>query len=381
MYKKILPILRQRHKITVNTLWRIAIASFLIVLLLSILLFYVALLCGDFLTRDIRSDACEAYADQIYSEPYCEELCSGKDTLQNVKCVYESPHAVTAERNGHLIAIHYPDEPSKSLSWRSSGLTLDYPKKSEFYNILKLHLLINYNVTLKDKKSIFPYTEAIDENKYKEMEAYWMLFNWNDYVMFKLFEDEEIFPKILGNCGPFFISERLTVRENNRNYEALKKRRYFVKFLEYVLRLEAMKPDPLKICNMKLNNFGLTKDLRLKAHNAKFIKLESQLNKQLANGDDCTTDEDCKWHDCLGVCDQEKRICNAAQKNNNLKLLCDYVRVHPTAFPELLAKPLQIDWQLYAQHCWQWNGTKAEDFANRANGRSGNVVEKSSSFS
>lgn len=41
------------------------------------------------------------------------------------------------------------------------------------------------------------------------MESIWRMFRDNNYVMSKLFEEESVFPVILGSCGPYYAAEHL----------------------------------------------------------------------------------------------------------------------------------------------------------------------------
>lgn len=51
----------------------------------------------------------------------------------------------------------------------------------------------------------------VDEYKPSQMKDFWYLFNNDDYVMSKLFEDEAIFPTILGNCRNLYATEQLLI--------------------------------------------------------------------------------------------------------------------------------------------------------------------------
>lgn len=319
---------------------------FLCVILVSIPISFVlfALFCSTILKNVIISHLCQSYNLNETSGAFCEEFCSEATPFTNFNCIGGTLQFFSAERNGNVYEFHFATENYDDLAWQDTDGNNVYPKSSDLQHMIKMHLLLNYNVTLEDNVLKRLINHEIDENQPSQIQQFWWLFNNNDYLMTKLFEDEALFPTILGNCGSMYATEQLEIpSKSNRPHKHFN----FKTLYEYILRLDMMKPDPVKICRIKLENFGLTADARLKAVNADYMKLESQLHKRLVNGAACWYDSDCDWHDCRGSCQQ--RICREAPRHDNIQLLCDYVQIFRERFEDLLVQPGMQ--QFYEEKC------------------------------
>ncbi|XP_017479679.1 PREDICTED: protein FAM69C [Rhagoletis zephyria] len=296
---------------------------------------------------------CKMYERHKYRGSLCEELCSEQTPFENFNC----PNYITAQKNGDVIEFRRADRIYvEDLAWSDKRGHLRYPKIDDFYHIVKLHILINYNVTLEDNMIKLLINQEIDESNPDQMLNFWRLFKDNNYLMGKLFDDDGLFSTIGGACGPVYIVEHLKPLELRNSFTRFflnspPEQMLFKRLLNYIMRLDMIRPDPLKICKIDLYNFGFTTDSRLKAFNANHIAAETQVNKRLASGQPCSRDEDCDWHQCHGSCDKRKHICNGAQKNDNLAIFCDYVMEYPYHFPELKMQPAVLE--LYKEKCLQ----------------------------
>jgi len=47
------------------------------------------------------------------------------------------------------------------------------------------------------------------------MVSFWRLFKDNNYMMGKLFDEESVFPAVLGSCGPYYATEGLEIVQAN----------------------------------------------------------------------------------------------------------------------------------------------------------------------
>lgn len=56
--------------------------------------------------------------------------------------------------------------------------------------------------------------EIADDNS-QQMVSFWRLFKDNNYMMGKLFDEESIFPAVLGSCGPYYATEGLEIVQSN----------------------------------------------------------------------------------------------------------------------------------------------------------------------
>lgn len=99
-----------------------------------------------------------------------------------------------------------------------------------------------------------------------------------------------------------------------------------------------MKPEPLRMCKMQVNRFGLTPDRRLKYQSAEHVYVESYLDKRISNGVKCHNNQDCSFHSCRGLCDAERQACTHIQQNNNFQIFCEHVLLGSGTFqPGLLS--------------------------------------------
>ncbi|XP_054732666.1 divergent protein kinase domain 1C [Anastrepha obliqua] len=328
----------------------------IVLLVLAGVVFTSHYFCSSALREKRTKKICMMYKNGMYNGSLCEELCKKSSPFVNIKCSAISPFRFTAQKNGNIIEFRRAKEMDNDLAWRSKSGKLNYPKLEDFHHIIKMHLLVNYNVTLEENTLSFLIKEEIDRNNKDQMLNFYQLFKDHNYLMSKLFEDEELFPTILGTCGPYYAVEDLKTTEM-RNFFT----RYFLgdapqqmlfkRLLDYIARLDMVRPDPLKICKVNLHQFGLTSNLRFKALNADYIQLESQVNRRLASGKSCWRDSDCDWHQCRGSCDKQKQICNGAQTNDNLEVLCDFVRANLQHFTELKMRPTTHVLRLYEDRC------------------------------
>lgn len=116
---------------------------------------------------------CQKYEHHEFSGSLCEELCGSQSSFDNFQCPLNDMKTIlfTAEKNGDMYAVkvgqfnnsfrvvmttiphlylqlakHNDDD----LSWTNSKGESIYPKIEEFYEIVKLHIILAYNVTLDD---------------------------------------------------------------------------------------------------------------------------------------------------------------------------------------------------------------------------------------
>ncbi|XP_049313082.1 divergent protein kinase domain 1C [Bactrocera dorsalis] len=300
---------------------------FLLVIPIGIGVF--TLFCGSYVAHSVIPTICESYSQNHTNGPLCEEFCTKPSVFSDFHCIRGIPYAFTAEKNGNVYDFQLVAESLDDLTWRDKNGVNVYPKSADLYHMVKMHLLVNYNVTLEDNVLKRLINNEVDENEPTQIKDFWNLFNDNDYVMTKLFEDEAILPTMLGTCGSMFVTEHLHTPFEIRN-GLTHKHLNFQTMYEYVLRLDMLNPDPVKICKMRLDYFGLSADHRVKVRNARYIMLESQLLKELASGKSCWYDTDCHWFDCIGSCVKNK--CMNPPRQNNVQQLCQYVHMNPEQF-------------------------------------------------
>ncbi|XP_034105344.1 divergent protein kinase domain 1C [Drosophila albomicans] len=322
----------------------------LIAVLLAVGLFSYAFLnlsfCFKLMSHRSLTHMCQKYEHHEFSGSLCEELCSAQSSFDNFQCPLNDMKTIlfTAEKNGDMYAVKLAKHNDDDLSWTNSKGESIYPKIEEFHEIVKLHIILAYNVTLDDNMIRALVNQEIADNNSQQMVSFWRLFKDNNYMMGKLFDEESVFPAVLGSCGSYYATEGLEIVQANPSiiqYLASNRQqrlKHALNIMEYMFRLEEMKPEPLRMCKIQVSRFGMTPDRRLKYQTAEHVYVESQLDKRMSNGAKCHSNQECNFHSCRGLCDAERQTCTHIQQNNNFQIFCEHVLVGSGTFqPGLLS--------------------------------------------
>ncbi|XP_030373017.1 divergent protein kinase domain 1C [Scaptodrosophila lebanonensis] len=322
----------------------------LIAVLLAVGVFSYAFLnlkfCYKIMSHRSLTQMCQKYEQHEYSGSLCEELCGSQKSFDNFQCPLNDMKTIlfTAEKNGDMYAVKLAKHNDDELSWTNSNGEAIYPKIEEFHEIVKLHIILSYNVTLDDNMIRALVNQEIANNNSQQMMSFWRLFKDNNYMMGKLFDEESTFPAVLGSCGPYYATESLQIVQSNPSimqYLASNRQqrlKHALNIMEYIFRLDEMKPEPLKMCKMQVNRFGVTTDRRLKYQSAEHIYVESQLDKRMSSGSACQAHADCSFHACRGLCDAERQKCTHIEQNNNFQIFCEHILLGSGTFqPGLLS--------------------------------------------
>ncbi|XP_037940733.1 divergent protein kinase domain 1C [Teleopsis dalmanni] len=300
--------------------------------------------CYKIMSQNSLTFMCKKYKNNEYSGTLCEELCLQRD-FKNFKCPHNEMKTIifTAHKNGDNYAVKLAKDIDDDLRWKNSKNELVFPKIEDFHRIVKLHITLTYNVSLDDSMIGALVNQEIDKKYPEQMWSFWRLYKDNNYMLGKLYDEESVFPTVLSSCGPYYATEHLQILMADQSFmqyiffDWQRRLTFALDIMEYIFRLEDMKPEPLKMCEMNINLFGLTADKRLKYQNAEFVMVESQLDKKLANGKQCKQNSDCNWHYCMGKCDEELSVCTGVQQNSNFQIYCEQILKGGGLFPGLLA--------------------------------------------
>ena len=169
----------------------------------------------------------------------------------------------------------------------------------------------------------------------------WELIQNNEYLLSQFYDDKEIFPQILGNCGNIFITEYIesvNIQRHNRyiNHIDLPKWRYHIKvavlILDYLIELEQ---NSLVMCYVDVNNFGII-DNRMKYDDQRYIYTQSTIDRKLSDGHFCVRDEDCSYLNCKSKCNMDRKQCTNSMSNNNLQIICEHIFRGTSSKPGIL---------------------------------------------
>lgn len=169
------------------------------------------------------------------------------------------------------------------------------------------------------------------------MNNIWFLTQQTEYLIMKYYEDLNVFPKVIGTCGPYYVVEFIQPLSNYflMIYPSWKEGFYkraelAVKVLNFLEESEKHFPF-LHFCDIKVGHFGLDKNSNIKLLDLDMVFFESSLIQHMLSIDNCTTDEDCSFIDCKGSCDVSTLKCLPKVLNNNFQVeyidlfLCAYL--------------------------------------------------------
>uniref|UniRef100_A0A671MBM2 Divergent protein kinase domain 1C n=1 Tax=Sinocyclocheilus anshuiensis TaxID=1608454 RepID=A0A671MBM2_9TELE len=149
------------------------------------------------------------------------------------------------------------------------------------------------------------------------------------------------------------------LKENERTYSRAELASLWalLHFLEMVEHFENDFSHSLHLCDIKPENFAIRKDLTVVAIDVDMAFFEPKMRDILEQN--CTSDNDCNFFDCVSKCDKAKNRCGPKRKNSNLQVICEKI-FRPWFSPTLLGAkaglPLQVELQRAVQECAEIDG-------------------------
>lgn len=150
------------------------------------------------------------------------------------------------------------------LTWHDAQGDSHYPTDDEFTRMIQRAAFFRYNQSLPVDKIQAMAKFAAGPHRAVQVDDMWRVVQQNDYLMGSVFAAQEIFPEVYGSCGSLFAIEHLNplIRESNRGLMSLSDWKSRIKaavlILDYLKELDANAQDPIKLCNVKFSNFGIS---------------------------------------------------------------------------------------------------------------------------
>ncbi|CAD1476837.1 unnamed protein product [Heterotrigona itama] len=232
-----------------------------------------------------------------------------------------------------------PVEQFESLFWTDASGTKHFPSETDFNTMIKDLVVSKLNVTLSQHqlerlaRLRTHRVETEPRRRQLEMENLWPLLQENEYLMSILYEDRDIFPQLIGTCGTFYAVEYVRPIETPTTILALsdskpewaKRLKLAVMILDLLEELDTNFPEPIHLCDVKINHFGLP----LGGQKLKFLDLDAVFPKTIisritSDSKRCEKHEDCDYFDCRSFCSKNKR-CESPVANNNLQIVCEKI--------------------------------------------------------
>ncbi|GFT39950.1 hypothetical protein NPIL_10431 [Nephila pilipes] len=244
-----------------------------------------------------------------------------------------------------------------------------HPSISIFYSMIAntIQSELNVNITSLNNKSLdiltklwtrnmknFPHLPVAVQNA--AMNNIWFLVQQNEYLLMKYYEDLNIFPKIIGTCGPFYVVEFIQPLNNYFIMFYPSWKEDFTKRAELALKLLNFLEDTekhfpfLHFCDVKVGHFGLDKNGDIKLLDMDMVFFEESLIKNINAIQNCTENQDCYFIDCQGSCDTTSKRCEAKVLDNNFQRVCRNIlagKLVQSYFGLLSSPPYAIYKELY----------------------------------
>ncbi|CAH1105081.1 unnamed protein product [Psylliodes chrysocephalus] len=283
---------------------------------------------------------CNLYESGLAVGSLCAPLCVTKD-IHSLTChSFEASKEAVFSAEWHDTRLVFKSVPRdiQAIHWFDNGI-VKYPTEKEFLQTIraivknKFNLTVAYDTAIRLSRLKPSYEEKNTFKRRREMDNLWLLLQDNEYVLSALFTDKDVFPQLLGTCGPYFaveylepipaMSSFLTLNDNIENWG--KRLKLAVQILNLLDKLETKFREPFHLCDLKLEHFGLVKN----QNTLKFIDLDGVLPKSVVNTiikevEYCKSDNDCDFIDCRSRCDTNSK-CSNFVANDNLQIVCEKI--------------------------------------------------------
>lgn len=263
------------------------------------------------------------------SDLACHNSYTGKEAVfsgiwDNTSIVFKSPRKST-------VKVIKPEDGLKQSQDNNS------PNEEEFTRMIQLNIKQKFNMSINDidaqKMSYYQYKLSAYQ-RLTEMANVWALLQDNEYLALTLYEKYDVFPRLVGSCGSMFAVQQLNsisgfwhlITLYDSKQEWRNRIKIAVKILEFLNILQNGPADPLHICDMKMNHFGLTEDLQ----KVKYLDLDSVHPRSIVNlitgdGSPCTKHSDCDFLDCRSFCNLVTSKCQFGVVNSNMQIVCEKI--------------------------------------------------------
>ena len=161
------------------------------------------------------------------------------------------------------------------------------------------------------------------------MNSLWSLVQQDEYMILKFFQHFPHMPRIFGTCGHFYALEYMPpgpmlsagILEMTRifGHSWSDRAKLALKLLETIHAFDNDLTEVLHMCDMKGENFGISKAGKVVAIDVDMAVFDTKLVSDLSYPN-CSIHDDCSFFDCQGWCDIPNQKCSGIRVNNNLQV-------------------------------------------------------------
>lgn len=320
--------------------------------------------CSEEESKFLMDELCHNYSTHAAAGNMCPALCTSKKLKYN-KC--------TNYRGGKKVLIAQCDGVCKESSTVKAVIKSKHPKEEFRFEPLDLEKHANGSLTQmgykmahnifksmldsqmleeRDKISdIFSFLWSLDVEQYKRenreiksaemtaMQNIWGLINQDEYLFMKVHQKQSFVPKMYGTCGFYYVMEYAPPGDildpqffsgSGSSFE--ERAKTAINILDIVQSLDYGFYEPVHMCDVKAENFGIGEDQQVKILDSDSLFFHTSMMKNLAQPS-CTNHDDCDFFDCRGWCELETGKCTKQRSNNNLQTVCEDILIDkPTNF-------------------------------------------------
>lgn len=275
------------------------------------------------------------YNDQKAFGRLCKPLCLTGD-ISAISCepMHKGKLSVfTALWNDTLVVIksHRIKSDYIPLQWTNPNASETFPNYQELTEMVRQSLQVNFGLHKQpDDFMDVLYPFLGDQPIHRDlMINLWQLSQDNEYVTLSMNRQSNMFPKILASCGTFYAVEyakplsKFNIFSDDFN-DFHSRVRQAKLILQLVDGLQHSKPDPIRMCDVKLEHFGSI-DGRQVLLDADTVFPQPIVDRSVADGRQCSRHSDCDLFDCRSICNQILNVCDTPAVNNNLQIVCQKI--------------------------------------------------------
>ena len=272
----------------------------------------------------------------------CEPLCNSRSIIYEdclftgkgkkvIAATYKSQKVILKSRYEHL------DEFDVLFSINDKeGFAPPDMDYNSFVSLFKNHVESLMGIKLKDSEENLIrklWTNPIlqnDELTPGEMNSVWTLVQQSEFNYLKYFHGAKFLPDIYGSCGHFYAVEfippgkildpsLLSLSDQWNSAPWPNRAKIALGLMDLIASTETFYSEILHLCDVKPDNFGVSKDFAVKAIDIDISFFTPQMQDYLSQPD-CSTDEDCHFFDCHGACNVATQKCLNIRTNNNFQV-------------------------------------------------------------
>uniref|UniRef100_A0A8C9VJV5 Divergent protein kinase domain 1C n=1 Tax=Scleropages formosus TaxID=113540 RepID=A0A8C9VJV5_SCLFO len=339
--------------------------------------------------------SCDQYRRGVLTGDLCEDLCVSR-RLQYKRCLYYENGKKVLQADWKGVPVVLKSKLENFSSYESLGL-LEYQDTLELSAmdvVLYATLEMKSSLGLEVRNTTVPRLWGRGLRRRHqgglsraELASLWSLLQQEEYTFFRVLQDlSQHVAKVLGSCGHFYAVEYLVAgqawsqhlfaleellglstrdKETGRSQGGLVRDivlQIALSFLDMVQCFDGDFAHRLHLCDIKPENFAVRKDLTVVAIDVDMAFFEPKMRAILEQN--CTTDEDCNFFDCVSRCDVKRNKCGWKRVNSNLQVICDKIFRHwfsPTLLGTRAGHPLEVELQRAVQECAEVAGGERTD--------------------